>query len=197
MNQTQLQELLYQALETELGGVVIYETALTCAVNGDLKTEWQGYLDETRHHVELVQGMFQELGLDTGMETPGRAVVRHIGEALVMAMEKAKSAGIPAAAELVAAECVVLAETKDHQNWELLGQCLDDAEPDYSEAIRPAWEEVESQEDEHLYHTRGWTRELWRQSLGLSAQVPPPEEEQHVTSMAEAARVEAERLQQE
>jgi hypothetical protein len=186
--------LLYQALETELGGVRIYETALTCAVNAELKTEWQGYLDETRRHVELVQGMFQELGLDSGTETPGRGVVRHIGEALVMAMEKAKGAGIPAAAEIVAAECVVLAETKDHQNWELLGQALEDANPSYVEAIRPAWEEVESQEDEHLYHTRGWTRELWRQSLGLPAQLPPPEEQQNVTSRADAARVEAERL---
>jgi hypothetical protein len=195
MNQTQLNELLYQALETEIGGVRIYETALSCALDAGLKTEWQGYLDETRHHVELVQGILQELGLDSGAETPGRAVVRHLGEALVMAMEKAKSAGIPPAAEIVAAECVVLAETKDHQNWELLGQVLADADPAYADAIRPPWEEVESQEDEHLYHTRGWTRELWRQSLGLSAQLPPPEEEQNVTSMAEAAQVEAERLQ--
>jgi hypothetical protein len=196
MNQTQLNELLYQALETEIGGVRIYETALSCALDAGLKTEWQGYLDETRHHVELVQGILQELGLDSGAETPGRAVVRHLGEALVMAMEKAKSAGIPPAAEIVAAECVVLAETKDHQNWELLGQVLADADPAYADAIRPPWEEVESQEDEHLYHTRGWTRELWRQSLGLSAQLPPPEEAQNVTSMAEAAEVEAERLQE-
>jgi hypothetical protein len=194
MDQDQLRELLYQALETEIGGVRVYETALSCAVNNDLKTEWQKYLDETRRHVELVQGMFQEIGLDSGAETPGRGVVRHLGEAMVMAMEKAKAAGIPAAAEIVAAECVVLAETKDHQNWELLGQTLGDADPKYAEAIRPAWEEVESQEDEHLYHTRGWARELWRQSLGLPAQLPPPEEAQDVKSMAEAAKVEAERL---
>ncbi|MGE0229049.1 MAG: hypothetical protein AB7I38_03540 [Dehalococcoidia bacterium] len=44
-----------------------------------------------------------------------------------------------------------------------------------------------SQEDENLYHTRGWTRELWRQSLGLPAQLPPPQEQQNVTSMADAA----------
>jgi hypothetical protein len=28
----------------------------------------------------------------------------------------------PEAAQLVAAECVILAETKDHQNWELMGE---------------------------------------------------------------------------
>ncbi len=35
-----INELLYQALETELGGIKVYETALTCAVNEDLKDEW-------------------------------------------------------------------------------------------------------------------------------------------------------------
>ena len=36
MNKGQVNELLYQALETELGGVQIYTKALTCAVNPDL-----------------------------------------------------------------------------------------------------------------------------------------------------------------
>src|SRR5690606_325548 len=117
-------ELLYQGLETEIGGVLVYQTAVSCAVNEELKEEWQKYLDETTRHVELMQGIFQQLGLDPAAETPGRGVVRHLGEALVMAMEKAKAAGIPAAAQIVAAECVVLAETKDHQNWQLLGLAL-------------------------------------------------------------------------
>ena len=193
MDLEQLQELLYQALETEIGGVRVYETAVSCAVNTDLKSEWQKYLDETRHHVEIVQEIFGKVGLDTGAETPGRGIVRDLGESLVVAMEKAKSAGLPAAAEIVAAECVVLAETKDHQNWELLGQTLKDAPAEYVDAITPAWEEVEGQEDEHLYHTRGWARELWFQSLGLPAQLPPPEEAQDVKSMKEAAEVEAAR----
>jgi hypothetical protein len=193
VEQVQLEELLCQALETELGGVRVYQTAVSCAVNGELREEWQKYLAETTHHVELVQGIFQQVGLDTGTETPGRGVVRHLGEALVMAMEKAKASGNPAAAEIVAAECVVLAETKDHQNWELLGQVLPSVPPRFAEAIRPAWEEVEGQEDEHLYHTRGWARELWLQSLGLPAELPPPEETQDVKSMKEAAEVETRR----
>ena len=32
----EVQDLLYQALETELGGVKVYETALECAVNPEL-----------------------------------------------------------------------------------------------------------------------------------------------------------------
>lgn len=196
MEQAQLDELLCQALETELGGVRVYQTAVSCAVNGELREEWQKYLQETTHHVEIVQGIFQQVGLDTGAETPGRGIVRHLGEAMVMAMEKAKAAGDPNAAEIVAAECVVLAETKDHQNWELLGAVLASAPERYVEAIRPAWEEIEGQEDEHLYHTRGWARELWLQSLGMPAQLPPLEETQDVRSMKQAAEVQEQRKSQ-
>ena len=43
-DQAQVEELLYQALETELGGVQVYQTALKCAVNDDLHKEWKEYL---------------------------------------------------------------------------------------------------------------------------------------------------------
>ena len=36
VNDEQVTELLYQALETEQGGVKVYQTALRCAVNGAL-----------------------------------------------------------------------------------------------------------------------------------------------------------------
>ena len=41
MKQGQLTELLYQALETETGGIQVYTTALKCAQNAELKKEWQ------------------------------------------------------------------------------------------------------------------------------------------------------------
>jgi rubrerythrin len=36
-----VEELLYQALETELGGVQVYKTAIRCAENEELKEEWE------------------------------------------------------------------------------------------------------------------------------------------------------------
>lgn len=45
---------------------------------------------------------------------------------------------------------------------------------------RRSYERVEDQEDEHLYHTTGWGRELWIESLGMPAVLPPPEEEKEV-----------------
>jgi ferritin-like metal-binding protein YciE len=195
LNQKQVDELLYQGLETELGGVQIYRAAVECAVNEELKEEWTKYGTETEHHVEIMQQIFEQLGLDPEAQTPGRKVVHHLGESLVQAMQQAKAEGTPEAAELVAAECVVLAETKDHQNWELIGRILEDVDKKHKDVLQPAFEEVESQEDEHLYHTRGWARELWIQSLGMPAVLPPPEEQKKVETMIGAARAEQQRDQ--
>jgi rubrerythrin len=188
MKQEQVNELLYQALETELGGVQVYTTAIQCAVNEDLKEEWEKYLEETESHVEIVQETIEALGLDPETETPGRQVVRHIGQSLVKAMEMALAAGDPAAAQLVAAECVTHAETKDHLNWELIGEVAKKVKGEDGKALKEAHDEVEPQEDEHLYHTMGWTRELWIESLGMPAVLPPPEEVKEVETAIGAAR---------
>jgi len=193
MNEEQMQELLYQALQTEMGGVEVYEAALRCVQNEDLEEEWEEYLEQTKHHVEVVREVFTKLNLDPEAETPGRAVVRHIGESLVEAMEMALESGPPEAAELVATECVVLAETKDHLNWELIGMLAGKAKGETAQALREAYKAVEDQEDEHLYHTTGWSRELWIKGLGMPAVLPPPEEEKDVKTAIGAARAKQER----
>jgi rubrerythrin len=187
MKDEQVRELLYQALETEIGGVDVYTTALRCAENDDLKEEWDKYLEQTKNHVTIMEETLRKLGLDPNEETPGRQVVRTIGEALVEAMELALAEGEPGQAQLVAAEAVVLAETKDHQNWHLLGEVVKKATGEQAKIIKEAYEQVEDEEDEHLYHTKGWARELWIESLGMKAVLPPPEEVRDVdTAMGQA-----------
>ncbi len=181
-------ELLYQALETEKGGVQIYTTALRCAINEDLKKEWTEYLEQTKQHVQVVSGVLREMNLDVDAETPGRKIVRHIGESLVKAMEMALRGPDLRAAQLVAAECVTLAETKDHLNWELIGELAKHSTGAAKNALKEAHDEVEPDEDEHLYHTQGWTRELWIETLGMPAVLPPPEETKDVKTAIEAAR---------
>jgi len=178
-------DLLYQALETEKGGVQIYSTALRCVINEDLKEEWNKYLDQTKTHVQVVSAILRELGLDPNAETPGRKVVRYIGTSLVKAMELALRCADPKAAQIVAAECVVLAETKDHLNWELFGELIKNANADL---LKSAYEQVEEEEDEHLYHTTGWARELWIEALKMPAVLPPPEEVRKVDTAIEAAK---------
>jgi len=195
MKNEQIAELLYQALETERGGIQVYETALKCAVNADLKKEWEEYLEQTRNHERIVLEVMDALALDPDMETPGRLVVRHIGESLVEAMEMAQDDGPPEAAQLVACECVVEAETKDHLNWELIHEVAEKSKGDMRQVLMKAYDEVEDEEDEHLYHSMGWCRELWIESLGMPAVLPPPEEEQEVKTAIGAARAKKARKQ--
>ncbi len=193
MKQEQMQELLLQSLEHEKGGIQVYETALECAINDDLIEEWSKYLDETRNHERVLREVCETLEIDPERETPGRKIVRGMGQALIQAMEQAQASGNPEAAQLVACECVVLAETKDHLDWDLLGECAKKLTGEKGKALKEAHEEIEDQEDEHLYHTRGWCRELWIESLGMKAVLPPPEERKHVKTAIGAARAEAQR----
>jgi rubrerythrin len=190
MKNEQLKELVLQSLEHEMGGVKVYEAAVACATNADLKKEWTKYLTQTRTHVQKLKEVCKALGLDAEEETPGRKVVRHLGGALVEAMTMAKGAGDADAAQLVACECVVVAETKDHLDWELLGHCAEKLTGTERTALKTASDEVEDEEDEHLYHTKGWCRELWLKSLGLKSVLPPPEERKKVHTAIGAARAE-------
>jgi hypothetical protein len=187
MNRAQIEELLFQSLETERGGVQIYETAVRCAQNDELQKEWSKYLDETRNHEVIMLRVLDAFGLAAEQDTPGRQIVRTKAQTLVQSMETALSAD-PAAAQLVAAECIVEAESKDHMNWELIGEVAAKLTGDEGKALKEAHEEVEEQEDEHLYHTMGWARELWLESLGLPAVLPPPEEQKHTKSAIGADR---------
>ena len=186
----QVNELLLQALETERGGIQVYTNAIKAAQNDDLRKEWKEYLEQTRRHEQVLLGVFSELGLDPEAASPGRDVVRHLGEGLVQAILMAIDTAPAEAAEVVAGECVVLAETKDHLNWELIGHVAKHGKGPAAKALQRAHEEVEDEEDHHLYHTTGWTRELWIKSLGFPAVLPPPEEIKNVETAIGAARAE-------
>jgi hypothetical protein len=190
MDMQQVNELLLQSMEHEIGGIKVYETALKCAINDDLREEWKKYLEQTRNHERILRGVCKALDVDVAKETAGRTILRSLGGALVDAMETSLAAGKREAAELVACECVVLAETKDHFDWELIGKCAENLGGEAAKVLAAAYEEVEDQEDEHVYHTKGWCRELWLQSLGLKAVLPPPEERQHVKTAIGAAKAE-------
>ena len=189
----QLDDLVLQMMETELGGEQVYRTAIACAINPDLKEEWEEYLEETLTHQNVVRSLCDTLGLDPNQQTPTRKVVKHIGESLVKAMQLAQQTGTPDAAQLVACECVVHAETKDHANWELLGKVAEVATGELGKALKTAHEAVEKDEDHHLYHTKGWCRELSIQALGMPAVLPPPEEVKNVETAIGASRAEQQR----
>ena len=186
-------EMLIQALEHEMGGVKVYETALKCAINDDLKEEWEKYHQETERHVQILHDVCAQLQIDPDKQTPGRKIVQDMGQSLVKAMEAALASGDQEQAHCTAGDGVVLAETKDHANWEVIGEVSKKLAGAEGKALKDAYAEIEDQEDEHLYHSKGWMRELELQMLGLKAVLPPPEERKHVKTAIGAARAEQER----
>lgn len=193
MHRSNLEELLYQGMETELAGEKLYEAVVAAAVNEDFKSEMQKYLEETRTHQDILVRVFEVAGLDVDADTPGRRVVRQKGEALVAAVKTAGQADDPKLAELVAAESVVEAESKDHQNWELLGLISDKLDGELKKSVKEAYGEVADEEAHHLFHTQGWARELWLDYMGVPAAIPPPEEQKQVETKIGAGRAEKQR----
>jgi rubrerythrin len=193
MEMQMVKELLLQSLEHEMGGTKIYQTALKCVVNEDLKEEWQRYLEQTEKHVQVLHDCGRQLEFDPEEQTPGRKITHDKGAALVASMEAALGSGDKETAECVAAEAVVLAETVDHFNWQLIGEVAQKLDGAQAKALKEAYQEVEDEEDEHLYHSKGWLRELSLQGLGMKAQLPPPEEKKHVKSAIGQARAEQSR----
>lgn len=189
----QLKQLLLQMMETELGGELVYRTALEAACNDDLKKEWEEYLEETRKHQEVVRSVCEALDMDPDEQSPARMVVKSIGESLVKAMELARKTCDAKTAEIMACECVVHAETKDQANWELLGKIAEAAGGKQQEILQQAYDSVWKDEQHHLFHTKGWCRELAIEHLGMPSVLPPPEEAKQVETAIGAARAEQQR----
>ena len=193
MEMQMVKELLLQSLEHEKGGTLVYQTALKCVVNEDLKEEWEKYLEETEKHVQVLHDACLQLEIDPEEQTPGRKITHDIGASLVAAMEAALGTGDKEMAECVACEMVVHAETTDHFNWMLIGEVAKKMTGAQGKVLKDAYGEVEDEEDEHLYHSKGWLRELALQGLGMKAILPPPEEKKHVKSAIGQARAEQSR----
>jgi hypothetical protein len=193
MDTKMVKELLIQSLEHEMGGVKIYETALKCVVNDELREEWEKYHQETEKHVQVLHDLCTQMHIDPEEQSPGRKITHDKGMALVAAMESALGAGDKQAAQIVACESVVMAELVDHANWELIGQVGKSMDGAEGKALKASYQEVEDEEDEHYYHSKGWLRELSLESLGLKAVLPPPEERKHVKTAIGAARAEQSR----
>jgi hypothetical protein len=98
-------------------------------------------------------------------------------------MERAVDAGPPEAAEIVAAECVVRAETEGSPELGTPGRAGQVAQGPKGEAPdSKAHKQVEDEEGEQTRRTstlitrQGWSRELWINALGMLPVRPAPEE---------------------
>lgn len=165
-----VRELLYRALETELGRIRIHRMAARCAVTEDLRSEWQRCLEATHAHVRILGQVFNTLDLDPDAETPGRLIVRFKSQALVESIEMAVDIESPAAYQLVAAEALAEIDTGHDDNWELIGRIAATTTGPVASVLRDAAERMER--CDHRQRTAGLARELWIESLGIPVRLP-------------------------
>ena len=112
--------------------------------------------------------MIHRLGGNTRAQSPAAKVATEKAQALLRSMDR--NGLSKDQAELNAMENIVLAETKDHADWELIGKIARQATEDrLREILGAAASEVEQEEDEHLNWTRKKLGELQMEALTKGA----------------------------
>ena len=156
----ELMDKLSEFLTVEHGGVELYATAIKIVRNREVKDKFREFHKQTMRHVEILTGIIEKLGGKPTYKSVGAKLAEAKAKALLKTMTDGK-AKTPAEAELNAIENIVIAETKDHADWELLGHIAHRSEDSkLSQLLKPAVAEVEDQEDEHLHWTQKKMAEL-------------------------------------
>jgi hypothetical protein len=119
---TQFQHLLCQAWKTNSNLIHVYETAIGCAVDNACGCDWKRLLAEATRYRRRLLGAFRYFGLNPQSGTIGCLPISDADCLLSTAMRMAMANGDMKAAQLVAQECVKLAEAKDHLQRELIAR---------------------------------------------------------------------------
>lgn len=155
-------------LAVERGGVELYDRALDQLTHDDLRSKLEQFHEQTERHVELCEEMLNAAGGNEGEMSPAAEAAEHKAQGLL-------SAEVPDhLKDINNIENLVLAETKDHWNWELLGSLMEKIEErDLKKAVSRAVREVRKQENDHLT----WNQKMLTRLATEAAQQPPEMEE--------------------
>jgi hypothetical protein len=140
-----LKDFLSEMLTVERGGVKLYQKALSELQHPELKERLTIFLHQTERHVELCTDMLTAADSDSEYRSPGARAADHKANGLMSAKVP------PKLVELNNLENLVLAETKDHWNWEMLASVIPTImDPELKRLAKRATTEVRSQEKSHL-----------------------------------------------
>lgn len=145
LNPEWLRDFLSEMLAVEKGGVKLYEKAVSELEHSELEAKLTEFLHQTERHVELCTEMLTAAGGDADYTSPGAQAAEHKANGLI-------STEVPAEmVDLNNIENLVLAETKDHWNWETLASMAPRIEDRELKRIAgKAVREVRKQEKAHL-----------------------------------------------
>ncbi len=167
MDSERLQDLILQSLEHKRRGAQLYEKALECGLHEDLKRDWESARKHAHEHEKILIQVCAELGIDPETPTPARAHIEETAASLVGAMQAGIEAGDPAGAQLLACDCVIVAETEAYLTWQLLGNAARELTGPAANALQIVIGDIDGNGG------RGWYRSLWRKVRGAKALSSP------------------------
>jgi hypothetical protein len=146
----------------------MYNRALEQLAHDDLRSKLEQFHEQTERHVELCEGMLIAAGGNEDEMSRAAQAAEHKAQGLL-------SAEVPDhMKDINNLENLVLAETKDHWNWELLGSLMKKIEErDLKKVVSRAVREVRKQENDHLT----WSQKMLTR-LGTEAAHQPSEMEE-------------------
>ena len=140
-----LGNFLSEMLAVEKGGVQLYEKALRDLEHSELEDKLNEFLRQTQRHVELCTEMLEAIFGDSDFKSPGAQAAEHKANGLISAQVP------PEMTDLNNIENLVLAETKDHWNWEMLASIASKiGDPELKRKVTKAVTEVRRQEKTHI-----------------------------------------------
>jgi rubrerythrin len=151
-------DLLSSFLVHEQCGFHLYRTASGLTNNPMLSVKYQEFGRQTESHIGILEQLITDLGAKPGYVSPVARLVEGMNTKMLEAVMLLSGSADENTVEQAMLEAVVLAETKDHANWKLLGRLageLPDGEA--KEVFLAAVGQVEAQEDEHLE----WASSTW------------------------------------
>ncbi|MCU1378890.1 MAG: hypothetical protein JWN29_1873 [Acidimicrobiales bacterium] len=170
-------DLLSACVTHERCGLQLYRSVAARTTVDELRGQYEHFGEETTRHVEILEELISASGGNPSYVSPAARATEKADSALVEATwALAGSVDVPTA-ELAMLEAVVLAETKDLANWQLLDMLANQmADGPIQEQLTTAVAEVLAQETEHY----GWaagarTKMLFGMATG-GAEPPATEE---------------------
>jgi rubrerythrin len=169
LNEEWLQSFFSEMLAVERGGVQLYDKALEELVHEELRSRLEQYHEQTQRHVELCEEMLSAAGGDDNSMAPAAEAAEHKAQGLL-------TAEVPEELlDINNLENLVLAETKDHWNWELLSSVMDEIEDrELKKLVSRVVREVRKQENDHVT----WSQKMLTR-IATEAAHQMPEAEEH------------------
>jgi rubrerythrin len=197
-----LRDFLSEMYAVEQGGEKLYRKALDELEHEDLRRQLERFHQQTERHVELCMDMMRAAGVEQDYMSPAAKAAEQKAEGLLSTeieddMTKAPPVmsardrpdeqlnKLTSLRDQNNIENLVLAETKDHWNWEMLSSIAGKIrERDLKNAVRKAVSEVRKQERDHLK----WAQDTLSKLAMEKAQQPDVTETEPASEQAESGQ---------